>query len=272
MPDAGKLGRLPFDRERPRLTLEKYINPRAKLSQAGLPPVSLYEDVDRSSQVTSWPMYENDKLGCCTIAAMAHMFGAWSRYATGTEALFTNDEIVAAYSACSGYNPADNGPGGNPTDAGAQMSDVLAYAQSTGFTDTTGHVHKVAGYAALGNPADEDLLGQVLDVFGSVYTGFNVQDHMMAQFEAHQPWTYEPGDAWVGGHCVPLQRRQPAGSRHGILQYITWGAAQQADFGWQANTVEEAWAVVTEDWIRANGTSVEGLDVQQLLSDMSYVQ
>jgi hypothetical protein len=36
--------------------------------------------------------------------------------------------------------------------------------------------------------------------------------------------------------------------------------------------VEEAWVVVTEDWIGANGTSPEGLDLQQLLADMRYVR
>ena len=269
MPDAGMLGRLPFDPGRPRLTLERYLNPRSKLSKSSLPPVSLYEDVDRLSHVPSWPMYGNDRLGDCTIAAAGHMFGAWTAYAgTATaEALFSDSAIVSAYSACGGYVPGDPS-----TDNGCVMADVLAYLQSTGLTDVNGKAHKVAGYAALGNPADEDLLGQVLDVFGSVYVGFNVQAHMMTEFEHHQVWTWQPGDQLVGGHCVPLQRREPAGSRHGILDYITWAAEQHADFGWQAHAVEEAWAVVTEDWVRANGTTPEGLDLQQLLSDMTYVR
>jgi hypothetical protein len=151
------------------------------------------------------------------------------------------------------------------------MADVLAYLKATGMTDTSGKVHKIAGYAAFGNPADELLLGQVVDVFGSVYVGFNVQQHMMDEFEAGQVWTWEPGDEMVGGHCVPLQRREAAGSRHGILDYITWAAEQHADFGWQSRAVEEAWAVVSEDWLEANGSTVEGLDLSQLLADTRYV-
>ncbi len=267
MPAAGKLGRLPLDPARPRLVLEKYLSPRTPLARGGLPSVPLGKDVDRLSQVPSWPMYANDQLGCCTISAAAHQFGAWNVYAGRPEVLFSDEEIVSAYSACGGYVP------GQPeTDQGCVMADVLAYLKSTGMTDTSGKVHKVAGYAAFGNPADEHLLGQVLDVFGSVYVGFEVQAHMMDEFEAGQVWTWQRGDEIVGGHCVPLQRREPAGSRHGILDYITWAAGQHADFGFQAHAVGEAWAVVTQDWLEASGSTVEGLDLGQLLADMRYVR
>jgi hypothetical protein len=266
MPAAGKLGRLPMDPERPRLTLEKYLSPRTPLARAGLPAVPLRRDVDRLSRVSSWPMYVNDQLGCCTIAAAGHMFGAWNVYAGRPEVLFSDDEIIRTYSAVGGYVP-----GEADTDQGCVMADVLAYLKNTGMTDTAGQVHKIAGYAAFGNPADELLLGQVVDVFGSVYVGFNVQQHMMDQFEAGQVWTWEPGDEEVGGHCVPLQRREAAGSRHGILDYITWAAEQHADFGWQAGAVEEAWAVVTSDWLETNGSTVDGLDLTQLLADTRYV-
>jgi hypothetical protein len=265
MPVTGKLGRRPMDRTRPRLILEKYLDPRASLSAAGLPAVPVTADVDRYSQVAEWPMYMNDQLGCCTIAAAGHMFGAWSAYAGTGESLFADDEIVRVYSAVGGYVPGDP-----DSDQGCVMSDVLAYLKTAGMTDTAGKTHKVAGFASFGNPANEVLLGQVLDVFGSVYVGANIQQHMMDEFQAGQVWTWQPGGEVVGGHCIPLQRREPAGSRHGILDYITWAEEQHADFGWQANAVEEAWAVVTEDWITANGTSVTGLDLEQLLSDMQY--
>jgi hypothetical protein len=266
MPQAGRLGRLPFDPERPRLTLEKYLDPRNPLTRSGLPPVPGTEDVDRASHVASWPMYANDQLGCCTISAAGHMFGAWSTYAGVPEVLFSDEEIIRAYSAVGGYVPGDPG-----TDQGCVMADVLDYLKSTGLADTSGKAHKVAGFAALGNPADEDLLAQVLAVFGSVYVGFDVQSHMMDEFEAGQVWTWQRGDELVGGHCVPLQRREPAGSRHGILDYVTWGELQHADFGWQAHAVSEAWAVVTQDWLNASGHTVEGLDLRQLLADMRYV-
>ena len=261
---AGKYGRKPMDRGRPRLTLEKYLDPRSRMCRTGLPPVPAAQDVDYASKVPSWPMYLNDQLGDCTIAGVGHMYGAWTQYASGTEALFDDSQVQAVYSRVGGYVPGDPG-----TDQGCVMQDVLADQQANGITDTAGKVHKVAGYAALGNTADLDLLGQVLDVFGSAYTGISVQQQMEAEFGAGQPWTWDPSAQSIGGHAIALQRREGGGDAP--LVYVTWGALQPATAGFQAGAVEEVWAVVTEDWIAANGLSVEGLDLRQLLSDMRYV-
>ena len=261
---AGKYGRLRPDPARPRLTLEKYLDPRTALSRAGLPPVPLTVDVDRASAVQDWPVYLNDQLGDCTIAALGHMYGAWTAYAGGTEALFADDQIQAVYSRVGGYVP------GNPdTDQGCVMQDVLADQQSAGITDQAGKLHQVAGYAAFGNPADEVLLGQVLDVFGTVYVGINVQQQMETEFSEQRPWTWKRGAEVIGGHAICLQRR--LGSGKAPLEYVTWGALQPATAGFQAHAAEEAWAVVTQDWLQANGTTVEGLDLQQLLADMQHV-
>lgn len=266
MPQPGKYGRKPFDPEKPRLVLERYLDPRQRLTRAGLPPVAGTADVDRSSRVPAIPMYLNDAIGDCTIAGEAHLVGAVSVYSGHPEVLFADSEVQAVYSRVGGYVPGDPA-----TDQGCNMADVLADLKANGITDVNGVSHQAEGYASLGNVADEDLLAQCLEVFGSVYVGFNVQQHMEAQFSAGQVWTWRPGDAVVGGHCVVLQRRYPEGSMHGILEYWTWGARQRADFGWQAHAVEEAWVVVTRDWIEANGTTVEGLDLTSLLADMADV-
>lgn len=261
---AGKYGRRPPDPTRRRLTLERYLDPRTALSRAGLPPVPLSRDVDRASKVKAWPMYLNDRLGDCTIAAIGHMYGAWTQYAAGAEALFGDDQVQAVYSRVGGYVPGDEG-----TDGGCVMQDVLADQEATGITDCADRVHKVAGYAAFGNPADEVLLGQVLDVFGTVYVGINCQASILTEFSAGKPWTWTPGEPVEGGHAICLQRR--LGSGRAPLEYVTWGALQSATTGFQAHAAEEAWAVVTQDWLRANGTTVEGLDLRQLLADMRHV-
>jgi hypothetical protein len=261
---AGKYGRRPFDPGRRRLTLEKYLDPTVALSRAGLPPVPLTQDVDRASKVASWPMYLNDTLGDCTIAAIGHMYGAWTQYASGAEAQFSDNAIQETYSRVSGYVPGDES-----TDNGCVMADVLADQKAIGIDDASGKVHKVAGYAAFGNPADEVLLGQVLDVFGTVYVGIDCQASILTEFSAGQPWTWTPGEAVEGGHAICLQRRLGAGSAP--LEYVTWGALQPATADFQAHAAEEAWAVVTEDWLQANGTSVDGLNLRQLLADMAGV-
>jgi hypothetical protein len=261
---AGKYGRLRPDPGRPRLILEKYLDPRAPLQLAGLPAVPLTEDVDRASEVTSWPMYLNDQLGDCTIAAVGHMYGAWTRYAGRTEALFADGQVQSVYSRVGGYVP------GQPdTDQGCVMQDVLADQKSVGMTDADGRVHKVAGYAALGNPHDAMLLGQVLEVFGSVYVGIEVQQEMETEFAQGKPWSWKAGSEVIGGHAICLQRRLGKGAAP--YEYVTWGALQPATKKFQADAVEEAWAVVTEDWLNDQSVTAEGLDLDQLLADMRHV-
>jgi hypothetical protein len=192
------------------------------------------------------------------------MYGGWSTYSGEGEVLFTDDVIQSVYSRVGGYVEGDP-----DTDQGCNMADVLADNKAIGITDTAGKVHKVLGFASFGNAADEDLLGQVLDVFGTVYVGINVQASIQDEFSEGVPWTYTRGEPFEGGHAICLQRRYGSGT--GVLEYVTWGALQRATTGFQAHCAEEAWAVVTGDWVNANGTTVEGLDLTQLLADMQYV-
>lgn len=256
---------------RPRRLLSRFDADR--LGQICSDKITLVEKKDVGEQVvialqTSTRTFIAEGIAShnCTIAGEAHLIGAQSVYAGRPEVLFANSEVQSVYSRVGGYVP------GNPsTDNGCEMSDVLADLKQNGINDTAGVNHKCEGYASLGNPADEDLLAQCLDVFGSVYVGFNVQQHMETEFSNGQVWTWQPGDSLVGGHCVVLQRRYPEGSMHGVLEYWTWGARQRADFTWQARAVEEAWVVVTRDWIAANGTSVAGMNLPTLLADMADV-
>jgi hypothetical protein len=231
-----------------------------------LPPVPLTADVDRATQVTSWPMYLNDQLGDCTVAGAGHMFAAMSVYAGNPEPLFSDEVITATYSAVSGYVPGDPS-----TDNGADMQTVLQYLKTTGMTDTAGTTHQVAGYALFSDPSAEMLLGQVLNLFGTVYVGIDCPQSAEQQFADGVPWTYVPGSAAAGGHCIVLQHRYPAGAEVDIDEFVTWGALQRANFGFTGHYAAEAYAVVSQDWIDVNGTSITGFDLQQLLADMDDV-
>ena len=257
-----KYGRLPRDTDRPALTLENY------LSAAGLPPAPLV--VDRASKVPSWPMYMNGPdpdnqtlipknmggIGDCTIAAAGHMIQGWTTYAT-TEITISALDVLLAYEHVSGFNPVT---GAN--DNGAQMQDVLAYWKGTGIA-----THKIAGYAAFGDPTDLTLMRQVLNTFGTVYVGVNLPES--AEEEFGNIWTYESSSPIVGGHAICLQ--QVVTGQIGVNHVVTWGRLQKATNAFMEHYTEEAWAVVSQDWIDANGTTIEGLDLTRLLSDMQYV-
>ena len=272
-----KHGRIARDTSRWAPTLENYLRTHPKTAMSGLETVADSEDVDRATKVYDWPMYCNgegdpgnppgspDGIGDCTIAEAAHAYTALSVYAGKPQVLFSDQEIISTYSAISGYDPAT---GAN--DNGCQMQDVLAYNRATGMTDVDGNVHKVLMYAALGNPSDITMLSQVLKTFGYVYIGVNCPQSAQEQF-GNGPWTYVPGSPIEGGHCIGLHRRQPYGSRVGVFDMATWGALQPTTISFIANYTEEAWAVVTQDWIEANGSSCDGIALAQLESDMRFV-
>jgi hypothetical protein len=259
----GKGGRLPRDPERHIPLYETYLMPGSSASSVKLTPLTV--DIDRSSKVFSIPVYLNDQLGDCTIAALAHFFSGMSVFSGYPEPLFSDAVITSAYSAVGGYKPGDPS-----TDKGADMQTVLEFARSTGLVDTTGKTHKVVAYSLIGNPADEHVRGTVLDIFGTVYDGWALTQAQEDQFSQGVPWDWDAASPQIGGHCTCQQRRFPVGTL-GVNEQWTWGARQRSTFAFAAHQCEESYMVVSEDWIRSNGTTVEGYALQALLSDMEAV-
>lgn len=243
----GLCGALPRDHSLKAPILEHY------LTGAELPRAP--RTVDWMTKVPSWPMYLNDRIGDCTCAGMAHALGAMDYYANGTEALFADKTVEAMYSAVSGYNPAT---GAN--DNGTTLQQVCQHMVKTGIRDTNGRVHRLAAWAEVENYTDTDLLKQVLFAFGSVYLAFNLPQSAQEQFEEEQPWVPVAGSPIIGGHCVVLQYFPKP-------KIITWGAEQEMDDAFLDEYCTEAIALVTADWVDANGLSPSGLNLSQLVDD-----
>lgn len=249
MPAPGKYGALPRDR---------FDLPRFEDYLSDLPSVPA-GPVDRASRVTQWPMYLNDTIGDCTIAGMAHSIGAMSVYSGHSEVLFSDDVIQSAYSAVSGYDPAT---GAN--DNGATLAAVCQHMTTTGMTDTTGKVHKLAGWAEIENFREYDVMRAALYTFGTVYLAYNLPQSAEDQFANGEPFTPVEGSPIIGGHCIVLQR-----DSLGTDEYdpVTWGSLWKMNRAFHWDYCVEAVALVSNDWIRANGTDVNGLNLNELLAD-----
>src|SRR5262249_46663345 len=154
------------------------------LKVAGLPPAS--GDIDRCTKVPSWQMFGNDQVGDCVQAMVLHADIAMSTYA-GHPVSYHDDYGIKLYSAMTGYVPGDPN-----TDNGTYIQDALEYWKNTGIVAADGSVHKIAGYAQFGNPADEVLLAQVLNTFGCVLVGVSLQSDQENQFFEGKPWRYNP--------------------------------------------------------------------------------
>ncbi|MBO0878932.1 MAG: hypothetical protein J2P17_00800 [Mycobacterium sp.] len=252
MTSTLKLGRKP-SAEAPRLKLSDYVDVQAVLPK--IPPVFGHQ-----STVSQWGMYGNDQYGDCVWAGAGHEHLLWNAANNRTIA-FTDDNILSAYSAVTGFNPDDPS-----TDQGTDMLTAAKYRQQTGLTDAAGNMHKIGAYLAL-KPGDINELAAASYLFGAVGIGIVVTDRAMEQFQNGQPWK----PVWCahveGGHYVPVVGRNADGN----FVAVTWGALQELTPKYYVKQSDEVIAYVSQDYLTAD-KSPEGFDQAALVADLGAIQ
>lgn len=202
-------------------------------------------------KVKSWPMYLNDQLGCCVFAAGAHMEQNWSAHA-GAQIDPTDQDVLSAYETVGHYDPNDPS-----TDQGAAITDFLGWWQGTGFAG-----RKIVGWAAI--PLTLTAIRQAVYLFGAVDIGIQVPSSAMSQFDAGMPWDVVSPDGGIeGGHSIPLMGYGSQG-----MACITWGRIQYMSNDFFSQYCDEAYAVITEDWLDAAGKNPSGFDLATLQADL----
>ena len=242
-----KLGRRGVRRDARTLQLGKYI--------AGLaaPPTSC----DFTGGLTNFGMLLNDRLGCCTVSGAGHGTQVWSLNAN-VELTVTDAEVLAAYEAWCGYNPADPS-----TDNGGVELDVLNLWRKQGFAGAA-----LNAYCAV-DVSNQLLLQQAIATFGGLYIGFEVPNYIMDNvpqlWDAPQPGQDTSID---GGHCVFVcgYRHDPT---HGlVLKFISWGAVYEMTWGFWAQYGDESYALVNTAYIGPNNP----IDMPALEADIANIQ
>jgi hypothetical protein len=251
-PRKLKLGKLPARHDPRTLLLASYVTP-----QLPTPPAS----ADLTAKVgNNWGMMENDQIGDCTCAAAGHLLMEWTANAGKKMFRPTDKQIVAAYSAITGYNPAT---GAN--DNGAVEIDVLNYWRQSGIAG-----HMIGAYVAL-EPSNHNHIMDAVYIFEGCYIGLQMPVSAQAQVQNHQPWSVPPGGptgdgrpgSW-GGHAVPIVAYDARG-----LTCVTWGALQRMTWTfWQAYC-EEAYAILSADLFTKKKTTPQGFNLQQLQADLA---
>lgn len=241
-----KLGKKPkrFDHLNRTLQLRNYIapaqSPKKKDWLAGIPSV---------------PMYDNDTLGDCIIAMMAHMLDQWSYLTTGKVIGFTDAQIIEMYSAIGGYVPGDPS-----TDNGCDMLTAMNYWRNTGFCG-----YKIEGYVEA-NPMSPVEFARAIDLFGNTAIGIELPTAIQTLSNWPAPpnlnGDWAPG-SW-GGHAIPASAYFPD------WQTVeTWGATlQMADLFFKAYC-DELYVVFFPGWVMADGKSPSGLNMKQLQADLA---
>jgi len=246
-PRKFRLGRKPR-REDPR-TLEL----RTYLTELPAPPASSTRYTLVAS--SAWGMDGNDQYGDCTCAAAAHMALEWSANANPPGSQPTLAQILAA------YNVVDGG-----VDQGADMLTVLQYWQQTGIGSD-----KIGPYLEI-DQANHDEVMYAVDELGGVYLGVELPDFAVQGDMLTTPWalpagstSYPPPDP-NNGHCIAI-----VGYDADWLYVVTWGEVKQMAWGFFDAYADEAFAVVSPDWVDPAGESPSGLNMAQLQADLTAI-
>lgn len=195
-------------------------------------------------------MMRNDQVGDCAYASAAHMVQVWSSQ-RGQTVTIPDDDVVAAYSAGTGYDPRDPS-----TDKGASMLDVCKQWRTAGIGG-----HRIGAFVKV-DPRDQEHVRAAVSLFGAVYVGCNLplraQDQRGALWEPLGTGGFDAAGSW-GGHAVAC-----AAYDHRGPQLLTWGARQAATWDWWAAYVDEAYACLSAEWVTGAAPAPSGVDVAGL--------
>lgn len=249
-----KLGKLAPSNDDRNLQLANYTT-----SALPAPPTSYQAGV----KVPTFPMYDNDKLGDCTCAAVGHQEQVWTSWKTPYY-LPTTAEVDNLYWE-TGDPASTTGTAGGPTDTGRVETDILNFWRTKGFGLQQ---HKIAAYAQA-NVKNATQVKQSVWLFGGLYIGLALP--LSAQGQNY--WTVtnsgadsQPG-SW-GGHAVIITAYTST-----YLVAITWGMRMKMSWGFWNKYVDEAYAILSPEWADGTGNlpDATGFKWNQLQTDLSNI-
>jgi hypothetical protein len=156
-----------------------------------------------------------------------------------------------------------------PPDKGCDMLSVLKYWRRGGIDG-----HKVLAFTSI-DLQNETQAQSACWLFGSIYIGVALPDFTVPPnvdpFTI--PWVVPPGGP-VGdaapnqnnGHCIPAVSYDADN-----LYIVTWGQIKAMSWGFYNAYADESFAVISQDFIEANGLNPAGFDLTALESDLKAV-
>lgn len=250
----GKIA--PLGKKAPRLDhrtlrLAKYLTIKPEVY---LPPNEV-SWITRLQSAEQLPMYLNDDIGDCVAAAAGHMIQQWNFYA-GHPAKPTDQDIQKSYEDVGGYIPGDPS-----TDNGMDMLSYLKYWRTVGVGG-----HKILAFVSVDFTNISEVKAAI-QLFGNLYIGLALPVAAQGQgaWTVSDNWTNtdngQPG-SW-GGHCVPLFAASML-----TRTCVTWGVGLKMSDNFFEDYCDEAYAVLSSEWMDVTGHSPMGLDLSQLKSDL----
>jgi hypothetical protein len=193
-----------------------------------------------------WGMMGNDDYGDCAFAALAHARHLMTAVAS-TEVKPDVRDVVSAYLAYTGGQ-----------DSGSVLLDVLNLIRHR----TPSFGFNLAAYAAIDRKLQD--FRDALHLMGSAYIGLSLPDRVVDVPDMLKvPWTGDRGAPNTSnGHCVEL-----VGYTASNFYCVTWGVRKLISPGFLMTYCDEAYALVSADWMR-KGRSPDGFNMAQLQADL----
>jgi hypothetical protein len=227
------------------LQLKKYLTSELPAPTATYDVLStVYRKLKISDPTRLFPMDGNDKLGDCTIAAVAHAITVYS-------GLIAKKKIWGEKNLVKLYLHLTDG-----IDSGLNELDVLNYWQSH-----TVDGDRIFAYAGI-DVKNHIHIQQAIRLFGGVYLGFQVQENCIEDFQVRKPWT--PAPLTREGHAVFA-----VGYDKTCVTVLTWGNTQKATWEWWDECVDEAFAILPPEAKKADFDP--GFNFDQLKADLKEV-
>lgn len=243
---------------KPKLQMANYLDPEQVLPY-------LRRSVGHAIGLNDFKMCANNRLGNCTCAAVEHGLHViqWQDK-HGVDNQEVEQRAVDLYWKTGSQ------------DDGRVCTEVLGYVRQAGYG---GDPQAVLGYVGVDNTNMAEVCAAI-DIFGGTYIGIDLP--IMAQMQRvwHIPSNDAPNDpveepgSW-GGHCVWVtgyNHLAPDNSHlTGEIPFITWGMRMYMTQGFWTGYVDEAYAVLSKEWLNKVGKSPRGFDLAALESDLKAI-
>jgi hypothetical protein len=127
-------------------------------------------------------------------------------------------------------------------------------------------VHEVQNGEAM--TLDAEDVKTAIWLFGGLYLGVNLpisaQRQNVWEVSRH-PGASDAAGSW-GGHAIYLVSYDAE-----TLTCITWGQLKKMTWAWFEAYCDEAYALISKDWMEATGVAPSGFDLATLESDLKFV-
>ena len=128
--------------------------------------------------------------------------------------------------------------------------------------------HKIGAYVQV--DLNQKILGLACYLFGGLYCGVALPKSAQNQAKWQVTDPNLQGEAapgsW-GGHCVPMGAFDPLGAI-----FVTWGEEQYATEEFISAYFDEAWAIISQDFLDGKEDNPLGIDLATLKADLTTVQ